>query len=619
MIDLLSCVDNIKDKHGIDNPDFNADISRFFIGNKWFGTAPVSKDGRILIDERYIRKIESKIEAFCDNYGRDDSSKLDFILGRFKNELPKTAWFFVRYIRYAKLEDSVSWMLADFLVFNMVGELPETDDREIGDILEQVHDKLPKSYGDILVDFINWVKTKTKTVYQNIYVMNNYADKGTDSEAYDIDRYLNLLYYLFNEDYAEANDMYVSAAQSKNFTDTWLFLALHYVCALRNTDLLRIPHPRLIATPEETLRQIESGEFSNEDAVVVLNSVVWHLEALLLTPNKTAGVSGVSSIKFFVPETIQPHMGTLFALAEAHFKLSGAPDGSPLVRVIQSYEQINRYMGEDIGDLFLEANFHSRSANKSFMQMIELLTDDVLGGNDEFKVKGYILAALARSHKGSYGDFAKTTRVYLSDAKMSGCTPEFVAREMSERGVMSFAPSMLLKMVTGNKYDKMSVEGQTKLIKELNMSPGDVDKAVALMQSNMKRSIAIVNNIYNSTSKEEILQILHRIGNGEAVSKCDGCMCILSAMKKPCPFLDNSNCVSCEYEISTKTTMFLMVQEYKRLKQLYASTENAFDKQRCKALVFDVLAPKMTEVLSVVEERYGKEGLEALERIVSEG
>ena len=72
-------------------------------------------------------------------------------------------------------------------------------------------------------------------------------------------------------------------------------------------------------------------------------------------------------------------------------------------------------MGDEISELFIEANFRSRSANKSFMQMIYIMTDQVNDSdNDDFRVKGYILAALARSHKGGYGEFAKTTSIYLN-------------------------------------------------------------------------------------------------------------------------------------------------------------------------------------------------------------
>ena len=58
------------------------------------------------------------------------------------------------------------------------------------------------------------------------------------------------------------------------------------------------------------------------------------------------------------------------------------------------------YMGEEIGNLFLERNFSSRSANKSYLQSVAMLADDVLEEKSELNIKGYFLAALARSHKG---------------------------------------------------------------------------------------------------------------------------------------------------------------------------------------------------------------------------
>lgn len=93
-------------------------------------------------------------------------------------------------------------------------------------------------------------------------------------------------------------------------------------------------------------------------------------------------------------------------------------------------------MGDEIGELFLFSDFRSRSATKSFLQDICMVADenstDSGGG---FHVKGYYLAALARSHKGSYGKLAETTFQYLKDAKFNHLTPEFVAFELLERGV----------------------------------------------------------------------------------------------------------------------------------------------------------------------------------------
>ncbi len=186
-------------------------------------------------------------------------------------------------------------------------------------------------------------------------------------------------------------------------------------------------------TPGEVLERVQDGSFEDVDARLTLYSVLYRLSVLQLTPSKTQGTTGVASIKFHVPESVEVHFGKLFAVAEAFHQISGLPEDKPLIRTIATYEQISRYMGEEIGELFLESNFRSRSANKAFMQMIYVLTDDILENDDQFSVKGYMLAALARSHKGSYGEFAKTTSVYLRDAKMSGFSPEFVARELFER------------------------------------------------------------------------------------------------------------------------------------------------------------------------------------------
>jgi len=247
-----------------------------------------------------------------------------------------------------------------------------------------------------------------------------------------------------------------------------------------------------------------------------------------------------------------------------------------------------------------------------------MMTDDILENDDEFNVKGYILAALARSHKGSYGEFAKTTSIYLKDAKMSGYTPEFVARELFERGVLSFIPSMLLKMVTGGEYNKLSVENQTKLIKALNMKPYEIENIVGLAQKSYKQSAEIAAEVYRRVSKDDILGILHRIGNGNAVSKQNECFCLMTAMNKLCPHNDRRSCPGCEFEISTKATMFLMVNEYQRLVSLYHNAPSEALKSKYKTLAKEVILPSIDEMLHCVGEQYGDDAVESLEKMIRE-
>lgn len=393
-------IEGLKSKHNINSPDFNLDISRFLVSNNWFGCSPTIESNILLFDDKSIEIISKKVGEYCENYNKSDDEKANYLLNNLDNQLPKTTKLLKKYIKTTQIDEQTSLSLIDFIYTYLPGELDESTDKEVSRLLDDAFDELPHAYGVILSDFVNWTHEHTKTLYKNLYFMNNYSSDSDKNSAYDPHSYLDILYHLYNQDYIDENDMYVDAAESKNYADTWLFLAMHFLCALRNTDLIRIPHPRLPMPPEKVLEQVVDGTFSEASAKSTIYTIIWQLEALMLTPNKTQGTSGVAAIKLHIPESVETHIGTLFAIAEAHFQLSGEGSEKPLIRMINRYEQINRYMGEEIGNLFLESDFRSKAVNKSYMQMIYILTDDILGVNDEFRVKGYMLAALARSHKG---------------------------------------------------------------------------------------------------------------------------------------------------------------------------------------------------------------------------
>ena len=617
MINLNEYIEDLKTTYEIDALNFKESITCFFVSNNWFGDTPTAKNGVVYVEKDFIEKNGAKIEEFCRFHHLGYSEKVKELSSNFAKIMPQTSKLFQKYVKEKEIADSVAYRLTDFLMYYLPGELPEADIAEIHNLLEEMFDNLSKTYADILTDFINWVQTKTKTIYTGFCSMNEYYKDETRTSSYSQDGYLEILYHLFNQGYIDDNDMYAQAAQSKDYADTWLYLSMHFISALRDTDLKGFPHPTLYSEPSEVLRKVENYEFTDEEAVQTLYSVLWTLEATQPKPNKTKNASGIGSIKFFVPQSAEVHIGTLYAIAEAHFRLSGADCSKPLIRPIKSYEQINRYMGEEIGDLFLSSNFRARAANKSYMQMVYLLTDDILGINDEFNVKGYMLAALARSHKGSYGEFAQTTSIYLKDAKMSGWTPEFVAKEMFERGALSSIASMLLKMVTNGEYNKLSVGNQTKMIQQLNMSPSEIEKTVEIMQVNTKAAIATAESIYQNCSKEEILNILHKIGNGEAVSKTNSSLCLQTAMGCKCPFA-GASCAGCQYEISTKWTMLLMAKEYKRLESIYLVSVDKREKEKSARLAQNIVIPAIEEMLTVLKENYGKETTDSLEKIITE-
>lgn len=619
MIDLSDQIEKLKTEYHIINTEFMFDVSTFFVSNQWFGTQPeVTENGRILMEDAQFERCRKSLEEFCQHYDCNEEEKNKKLIEKLKQQLPATEAVFRRYCKDVGLETEAANKVLDFLLYFLPGELETSTDQEIASLMSDGFDHLPKIFGDILADFINWTRVHCKTFYYRDYFMNPHSTNSENEEAYDPDDYLKIIFHMFNENYIAENDMYAKAATSKNFVDTWLFISIHFISVIRNTDIVRIPHPKLTMTPGEVLERVQDGSFEDVDARLTLYSVLYRLSVLQLTPSKTQGTTGVASIKFHVPESVEVHFGKLFAVAEAFHQISGLPEDRPLIRTIATYEQISRYMGEEIGELFLESNFRSRSANKAFMQMIYVLTDDILENDDQFSVKGYMLAALARSHKGSYGEFAKTTSVYLRDAKMSGFSPEFVARELFERGVLSFIPSTLLKILAGKEYQKLSLHTQTKLIQELNLTPSEVERSVGLAQMTMERAVKTARELYAAVSPKDILLVLHRIGAGEAVSKQDETLCLITACGKVCPYTDRTNCISCQYEISTKSTMWLMISEVNRLKALYKKTENIQQKKKHIAILKEIILPTLDEILHCIEETYGTKVKNDFEQIIRE-
>ena len=574
----------------------------FMVTNNWFDMKPSKKNGQILLTPEQTALFAEKLETYLSTNTYKD------VFAIFKNMFPLTAKDLIKFFRDAKVPPEAQGYLSDFLITYMTKDIALHSNAEIEDLLNIASTELIRSHAELLTFFLSYVRTKRKTKYFKAYGMAH--RKMDNNGAYTFDEYIQILYYLFNEGYIEANGMYQKAAHSKNYADTWLFLSMHFICSLRMTDLERIYHPRLPRDPEVVLEEIEIGTFSDNDAREVLLSITRRLCMLPLTPNKTKDTSHVPDIKFEIPYSCEVHIGKLFALAEAHQQVSGKK--GPMIRRIASFEQITRYMGEDIGLLFLENNFRCRKANKSFMQSIENLSQDVLGEEGP-KVKGHILAALARSHKASYGQFASTAANYLRDQAFSGMTPEFVAFELFERGVLSCIPSMLLNILTGGEYKQLEPTTQTKLVKKLGLSPNDVEGIMSIVNQSQKRAQKALTQAV--TDEMPILEILHNIGSGAAFSKQPECLCLLSAVHKSCPY-EQRQCIGCDYEIGTMSTLYLIASEYNRMVELYQIVDNPLEKKKYETLVRATIIPKLEELLQEIRHSYGEKVCREYEEMV---
>lgn len=620
MVNLNKLICELKNKHEIEDNSFEINFTNFLVSNNWFGEDPVIENKAINVSDEFLSSHSTQIESFFAMYKESPENKSQILMQKLESEFPETAKYYKAYRKQIGIETVSSYSIVDFLCYNLPGELAFSSDNEIQYLLEDATASLKRTDAVTLCGFINWMlgRKDIKTAYHNAYEVNNYSNHKKDSEAVGTEFYLHLLYYLFSPDFIEKEHMYQKAADDKRYADAWLYMAIHFICALRYTDLARFPHPELPYEPATVLEMIRENTFTATDAKKVLLSVTVYLNAVRLTPNKTKGYSGISSIQFHIPYDCEEHFGKLFAIAEAHFQIAGKAPEEPLIVRISEYRDIKKIMGSQIGELFLTLNFHGRQMNKAFLQVIERMTMNVAGKNGDFNTKGYVLASLARSHKQTYGEFAHQTATYLKDQKMGGYTAEFVAYELFERGVLSNILSLLLKMVTDGKYDTLPMQQQTEAIKALNITPWEAEQTVSFMQDAEKQAEETALEIFNSTDKQMIIDILHRIGNDNAPSKTKGSQCILIAMCKVCPYIGRSSCIGCKYEISTRSTVLIMANEILSLQKQWKNTDSLMEKERLKTLAAKVIAPKLNELLLCLKETYGDSEYEAMQNLIKE-
>ena len=614
-VDLKSYLEKILIELGVDTLKNREKVSGFLLDNDWFGVSINLENYTITDEDAKVLKNHIK-DYFMTPPGVESMGVI------FAKRFPSTSDLFTQFSKEQKLSKINRFYLLDFLAYYLTKDLFLYSNTDVEKLVEVATEVLTKTLGDNLIQFIKWLLDKGVTHYRVSSEMTKRYTIESINGAYELDEYLQLMYYLFNEEYITSNNMYFKAADSKNYADAWLYLALHFICALRTTDLLRLGHPKLTRKPKEVLEAVASGTWSSSEARRTLLSITTRLTYLNITPNKTNRTSNVTQLKFQVPESCQVLIGTLLAICEAHYQI-GSPYSSKtsnaLIRRISTYEQISNYMGDEIGNLFLERNFSSRSANKSYLQSVAMLADDILEEKSELNIKGYFLAALARSHKGEFNEFAQTTTTYLKDTQLGQLKPEMVAKELFERGVLSMIPSMLLTIVTRGKYKELSPNQQTKMIKSLDLTPSEIEKTLELsIRADLRSQQALKTLIENNVGADQLLTVCHRIGNGEAFSKQGESMCLLSALGKLCPYDDRQHCVGCQYELQTKSTLLLLIGEFNRLNKQYTKLKNDLERGKVRAILEKQIKPCLTEMLQALSEQYGEDVLSDYEDIIKE-
>lgn len=579
------------------------ELTQFSVENSWFGVDVLSAERVFFADtgnEMYfIRKADEcrfapHIRLWLASYGENAEIKLRLLLEKIREIYPSTGTLLGKFLAAEYPNDyTAAWILTDFMCSALNGEITQADDGVLDFLAASADKRLPLNSAQMFSAFLTYLRSKRKL--NNGWTYHFKSRGGTrESSAYPVGSYFKMAYIIFNEEAWETDQLKEKALNSEAYANLWLFIAFHFICGWRGSDIVRIPMPRLPCAGGIIREQLSVGAFDSDS---LLEEVELRLRYTPMKPNKTKSFN-VPELKLFIAESLRKPLGFILSAAASYHE-SVSPGGSFLRRA-GNFAEIQNFFGSDFVSACGNKSFSTRRANKSYLQGIESTA-----GNTPGKPKGYMLAALARSHKSGYGALPQTTEIYLRDARFSGYSPEFIAREMFERGVFSFIPALLLDIYEGKSYEKMPVAVQTSLMAEIGIGPSGLEGLASTVQHALAKSRQIVAEIMARPleMRESVEGILQNIASGNAPGRQDGLLCLMTAAGFGCANTDRSCCIGCGYEIYTKTILRLLVSEYTRLLEKKKTEEEA-EATRYAAILKKAVLPAMSEIFSSAKRLY---------------
>lgn len=597
--------------------DCREDLYVYLENNNWFELNYDFSDNDVEISRDDCESFADAIRLWLIAYKKTNYEKFMLLYNEFKYQYPNTCSLYFKFIHTKNMErEEVAWKLFDCILAEIHKEITEYSEEELDEIIQKFYKEVTLSALRLFTEFLQKSKNNGRALMQWKYTFQEYDKTSKEKSAYSMEDFSVMAYYVFNREAWEQHNMLVKAINSKKTANLWLYMALHFICALRKSDIKRLEFPYMEFDKNYVKYALLKGVFSKKDAYRLSENMNIYFDLKPKKPSKTSGCSNVPNLKLFIPESLKEPFGFILATVLLH-----QDNPKPIVSLFDANENflwnlahIRNFLGDEFTKLIGNRPFSNLCANKSYLQGIESAGDVVAGKNT---AKSYMIAALARSHKGGIGTLPKTTDVYLKDAKFSGYSPEFIIREMFERGIFSFIPAVLLEMITDRQYIKLSVGEQTILVKELGLEANQVEKIVSSVNRGLIKSEKMVKSLL--LKKESAYEALQNIATGNAPGRCDEYLCMLAAINKKCEYPDRDNCLGCGYEIYTKSTVQTLMKEYVYLMGLKRRTSDKNEAARYSRILEQTILPTIAEIVEAAKVLYNESDMPQLLSIVEKG
>ena len=291
-------------------------------------------------------------------------------------------------------------VIMSLLVNTQLPEITECTEENIVELAEYVGSAKQKVYAKMAAQFISFAKSKYECNFRTDISFVAVTSGQYDSRAYSVDKYTQMGYMCFNDEFINELKLIDKALDSHKAAMLWLFCIWHYIAAWRKNDIFSIPSIELPLDPEMVVKKIKDGSYSNY-ASLVSAELEATINGRMMFPHKTEHKQRERALIVHIPNPASAIVGTVYSICCIHGGITEFKFG---------LEDYITFFGEDYVRIFGSEVFSNRKANKNCLD--DLMSTTEKDSSSQEKVLGYAVASFARAHV-THGEMSWVTSRYL--------------------------------------------------------------------------------------------------------------------------------------------------------------------------------------------------------------
>ena len=567
----------------------------FLEENGYFGVSVIPPEKVLLTvpckNEFFIARedlafLDYKSKPFFESFGMTEQEKTDRILSTAKSSV-RTRKYIQSYIETINDGAVYTPSLTEFM--RIVCEISEITHVSDDDVIGAIESADMRRTKELLVGFFRFVSFHTDVQYHDVELKK--ADE-TSVAAYSYEDYVRLARILFNESHDETAGLTARSLENSLYAETWMFLACHYVCGWRASDICsRWVYPNLkdggnpFGVGTATLKEdILCGSIPDSTYDNIALYVIRRIEMSYNIPGKT----GRSKLRSEIVPALRTFFGKLALIAEYHHLTSG--EGYMKAHRIARYKNwitCREFFGEGIFAITGMHAISSRRLNKSYLQGMEQAARD----NGNTTLVSHVIASYARSHAD-----IDTTVAYLKDHGLTGESAGVILFMMMQRGVFGVSLYHALLAAFPDAFGQLSVKEQTQLMEKVPLSAFELETTGSAFAAAEEMAARLSQG--KADMPAMVLKAMLAVGQGQGKAKDEGVYCTRKALGLCCdhPLFESCLANVCPHYVFTNEGVPALI----RVIRDYAEKARTTGNLKYKAALQKCIIPAFQKVINEV-------------------